>query len=110
MEKQAYANYVKRNKKGKKPPMACCVCGEDRSTAIEMHHVEGRSNSDWDEPLCKNCHSRITAEQNTFGPKERSSEACIQNKKAFSLVSMGALLKLIGERMINLGREMTVNV
>ncbi|ETA69397.1 hypothetical protein MettiDRAFT_2896 [Methanolobus tindarius DSM 2278] len=110
MEKQAYANYTKRNKKGKKPPMACCVCGEDKPTAIEDHHVEGRSNSGWTEPLCKNCHSPITEEQNTFSPRERASDACVQNKTAFILLSMGALLKLMGERIVNLAKEMTVNV
>jgi len=110
MQKQAYANYVKRNKKGKKPPMACCICGEDNSATIEKHHVEGRSNSDWVEPLCKNCHAKVTAEQNRLSPKERSSESSLQNKRAFGIISIGALLKEIGQHLINLGMGMTADV
>lgn len=110
MEKESYAIYLKKQKKGRKPPIACVNCGEDDVNVIEKHHVEGRNNSEWIKPLCKNCHSKITAEQNKLSPKVRSSKASLQNKRAFNLISIGALLKLLGDRLINLGMEMTVNV
>ncbi|ABE51544.1 HNH endonuclease signature motif containing protein [Methanococcoides burtonii] len=110
MEKESYAIYLKKQKKGKKPPIACAVCGEDNKNVIEMHHVEGRNNSDWIKPLCKNCHSKITAEQNKLSPKARSSEASLQNKRAFKIISIGTLLRELGDCLINLGMEMTVNV
>jgi hypothetical protein len=110
MDKDAYANYIKKNKKGRKPPMACAVCGEDNPNLIEMHHVDGRNNTDRIKPLCKNCHFKITSEQNKLSPKVRSSEASLQNKRAFNIISIGALLREIGDRLIHLGMEMTVNV
>jgi formate-dependent nitrite reductase cytochrome c552 subunit len=110
MKKEAYINYIKRNKKGGKPPIACVNCGEDNPNLIEMHHVDGRNNSDWVEPLCKNCHAKVTAEQNKSSPKARSSKASLQNLRAFNIISIGGLLKLMGERLIDLGMEMTVNV
>lgn len=110
MNKQDYANYIQRNKKGKKPPVACAVCGVDDPVVIEMHHVDGRSNSDWVKPLCKNHHAKVTAEQNKLSPKIRSSEASEQNMRAYNIISNGALLRELGQHLINLGMEMTVNV
>ena len=110
MEKEAYANYIRRNKKGGKPPIACAICGEDDRNTIEMHHVDGRNNSDREKPLCLNCHRKITSEQNRLSPKVRSSEASLQNKRAFNIISIGALLRELGNRLIDLGTEMTVNV
>jgi len=110
MQKDAYVEYLKRNKKGGKPPIACAVCGEDNKNLIEMHHVDGRNNSDWVKPLCKNCHAKVTAEQNKLSPKVRSKGASLQNKRAFNIISIGALLKELGDRLISLGMEMTVNV
>lgn len=110
MNKQEYATFLRKNRKGGKPPIACAVCGEDNRDVIEMHHVDGRNNSDWIKPLCKNCHAKITTEQNKLSPKIRSSEASLQNKRAFNIISIGGLLKEIGDRLIDLGTEMTVNV
>ncbi len=110
MKKEDYANYIRRNKKGKKPPIACAICGEDDKSVIERHHVDGRNNSEWIKPLCKNCHTKITAEQNKLSPKARSKDATLQNLKAFNIISLGALLRLIGERLINIGMGMTVHV
>ncbi|WP_319507632.1 HNH endonuclease signature motif containing protein [uncultured Methanolobus sp.] len=110
MKKEVYIEYVKRQQKGKKPPIACAVCGEDNRKVIEMHHVEGRNNSDWIKPLCKNCHSKITAEQNRLSPKARSGKTSLQNLKAFNIISIGALLREIGQHLINMGIGMAENV
>ncbi|MDA0525459.1 HNH endonuclease [Methanococcoides alaskense] len=110
MDKDAYRKNISKYKKGKKPPMACVSCGEDDANVIELHHVEGRNNSNWVKPLCKNCHTKITVEQNKLSPKARSKNASLENLKAFNIISIGALLKELGQRLINLGMEMTVNV
>lgn len=110
MDKNEYQNFLKRQKKGKQPPLACVICGIDLPGIIEQHHVEGRANSDWTEPLCKNCHFEVTLEQNRLSPKIRSKDASLQNKRAFSLISIGALLRRIGQHLINLGIGMVENV
>lgn len=110
IDKETYASYVKRNKKGKQPPIACVRCGEDSPNVIDRHHVDGKNNSDWVEPLCMNCHFKVTTVQNKVSPKARSSEASLQNKRAFNIISIGALVKELGQRLIDVGMEMTENV
>jgi hypothetical protein len=110
MDKEAYRKNISKYKKGKKPPIACAICGEDDENVIEMHHVDGRNTSDWIKPLCKNCHTKITAEQNRLSPKIRSKKASSKNLTAFNIISIGALLRELGQRLIDLGMEMTVNV
>lgn len=110
MDKETYEMNLKKQKKGKKPLLACAVCGEDNKNVIEIHHVDGRNNSDRTKPLCKNCHAKITAEQNKLSPKTRSSETSLQNKRAFNIISIGALLRELGEHLINVGMRMVVNV
>lgn len=110
MDKNEYQNFLKRQKKGKQPPLVCVGCGRDLSSGFENHHIIGRNNSDWTEPLCKHCHYEITLEQNRLSPKARSTGASLQNKRAFSLISIGALLRRIGQHLINLGIEMVENV
>lgn len=110
MDKETYTKTIRKYNKGKKPPIVCAVCGEDDTNVIEMHHVDGRNNSDWIKPLCKNCHTKITAEQNKLSPKNRSKTASSGNLTAFNIISIGALLRELGQRLINVGMEMTVNV
>lgn len=110
MDKEAYRKNISKYKKGKKPPIACSVCGEDNSEVIEMHHVDGRNTSDWVKPLCKNCHAKITAEQNKISPKKRSKTTSSENLTAFNIITIGALLRELGQRLINVGMEMNVNV
>ena len=110
MDKEAYRKSIHKYKKGKKPPMACAVCGEDDEKVIESHHVDGRNNSDWKKPLCKNCHSKITTEQNKLSPKARSKNASLKNLKAFNIISIGSLIRELGQQLINVGMEMAENV
>ncbi|NPE28391.1 HNH endonuclease [Methanococcoides sp. SA1] len=110
MSKESYNKSTRKYKGGKKPPLVCFNCVEDNPEVIEMHHVDGRNNSDWIIPLCKNCHTKITAEQNKISPKKRSKKASSENLAAFNIISIGALLELIGKRLGDLGREMIINV
>src|SRR5471030_3389080 len=36
----------------------CCVCGEDDSRALELHHVAGQAYEDLTAILCRNCHRK----------------------------------------------------
>lgn len=110
MDKEAYQKTLNKQKRKGKPSLCCVICGEDDPDVIEMHHRDGRSNSDQVQPLCKNCHSKITKEQNKLSPKARSGNASPEQKRAFQLVSIGALLKELGTKLIDLGNEMVQNV
>jgi 5-methylcytosine-specific restriction endonuclease McrA len=109
MDKTTYKTKVSKYKKDKKIQIFCVECGEDNPTVIEMHHVDGRNNSNWEIPLCKNCHTKVTAEQNKESPKVRSKDATLLNKRACRIISNGALLRDIGDGLIEIGREMVEN-
>jgi len=109
MDKNTYKQSVKIQKRKGKTGLCCYVCGEDDPIVIEgieMHHIDGRSNSDIVIPLCKNCHTKITDEQNALSPKDRSEKASLIKKRGFQLINHGALLKLLGEEQSRLGNEL----
>ena len=70
-----------------------------------MHHYEGRNNSNNLIPACKNCHAKVSAEQNKLSPKARSANASLKQKKAYYYVSIGALLEVLGKNLKEHGFE-----
>lgn len=106
MDKETYQETVRKQKRDKKTSLVCNVCGEDDSAIIEMHHVKGKNNSDETIPLCKNCHAKITEEQNKVSPQKRSQQARSIETQAYQLISIGALLRLVAEWVTNLGHEL----
>ncbi len=105
MDKLAYKNSLKKQLRNKKTRLCCVECGEDGPATIEMHHIYGRNNSDETIPLCKNCHSKITSEQNKVDPKKRSKNATSLEQRGFWFISIGALIKGIGDELLNYGHE-----
>ena len=86
--------------------LQCAICGEDHPAVIrkiEQHHIFGKINSPYTIALCNNCHNKITYEQNKLAPKDRSNFNEIKKLK-FLLISIGGLLKTIGEELLKQGR------
>ena len=110
MDKETYQKTLNKQKRKGKTSLCCAVCGEDDPDVIEMHHPYGRNNSDQVQPLCKNHHSKITKEQNKPSPKARSGNASPEQKRAYQLITIGALLKEVGTHLIDVGNEMVQNV
>lgn len=78
----------------------CFVCGEDDSRVLkEHHHIFGKELGEETILLCHNCHDKITHDQNKLSPYER------KNTKAFSLLSIGSLLILIGKELMRYGKN-----
>jgi hypothetical protein len=105
LDKDIYEKTVRRQRRNRTTTLACSICGEDDPKVIEFHYPVGRSNSDETIPICKNCHVKITEEQNKISPKSRSSSASPYRKMGFALISIGALLKIISKTLIDLGHE-----
>ncbi|NCP71963.1 HNH endonuclease [archaeon] len=90
--------------------LSCYLCGEDHPAVIkklELHHIDGKANSNTTVAICQNCHNKITCEQNKLSPKLRSNknkDSLI--KLGYQLLSHGALLKTLGETQIKIGKEM----
>jgi len=105
MDKSTYKNSVKIQKLEGKVSLRCIKCAEDDASIIELHHVYGRSNSEEIIPLCKNCHAKITKEQNKLPRKVRTGNASSDDRLKFILVSVGTLLEGIGKQLRLLGLE-----
>ncbi|MBI2546909.1 MAG: hypothetical protein HYW23_00495 [Candidatus Aenigmarchaeota archaeon] len=75
-----------------------CEC-----SSIEEHHLLSRINSDDTVGLCKPPHSFVTNAQNELPSQIRKNKSSKKRGLHFFLVSIGALLILIGERMIDFG-------
>ena len=87
----------------------CVVCGEDDQTLLnefEEHHVFGRANSNLRILLCKNCHSKITNEQNKLPPKLRSSQASEYRKLLYIIITQGKLLERIGKHHVEIAKRL----
>ena len=83
--------------------VCCSLCAENDPRTIEMHHYEGRMFPDQVIPVCKNCHAKITAEQNKIPPKARSKNASPEQKEGHRFVITGALLEVLGGNMKEYG-------
>src|SRR5208283_6246672 len=101
MDKETYEKSVKQQIREGKTVLLCSGCGEEFSLSDEDHHIFGRNNADDTTPLCLNCHRKISVEQNKVNPQSRSAFASIREKRGFLLVSVGALLELIGKHLKN---------
>lgn len=103
MDKTVYQNSIKQQQREGKTILCCHVCGQAGSSIIEKHHIFGRKNSKKTVPLCKNCHAKITYQQNKLAPKIRASNASKADNKRVVFVSMGGILKVIGDELISYG-------
>jgi hypothetical protein len=105
MDKIEYKRNMKRQKLEGKTALRCIQCGEDDPELIELHHVYGRNNSEETVPLCKNCHFKVTKQQNKLPRKVRSSNASREDNLRFILVSVGALMEGLGKQLRLIGLE-----
>jgi len=82
----------------------CENCGETNPILIEKHHIFGKNFDPEIMMLCKNCHYKITHEQNKLGPEKRSKKASKSDLEKLALLSLGTLFKVFGETMIEISR------
>ena len=81
----------------------CELCGESDIRLLENHHIFGKNFSPKIMLLCKNCHYKITHEQNKIAPKRRSQKASEKEKLAFTFLSIGVLIEEIGRTIKETG-------
>ncbi|WP_321418434.1 HNH endonuclease [uncultured Methanomethylovorans sp.] len=105
MDKNEYQKSIKKQQREGKTTICCSTCGVTDSSIIEMHHIFGRNNSEKTVPLCKNCHAKITYQQNKLAPKIRSVNASSEEKRRFLFVSMGGILRVISDQLLTFGFE-----
>ncbi len=105
MNKEEYQKNIRKQHREGETVLCCSTCGENDSSIIEMHHIFGRNNSEKTVPLCKNCHAKITYQQNKLAPKRRSKNSTTDDRRRFQFVSMGAILRVIADQLLTFGNE-----
>lgn len=83
----------------------CVLCGVNDNRLLEKHHTDGKNFSPNTVLLCKNCHYKITYEQNKITPKRRSKNATINDLVNFMLISEGVLFNEMGRVLKDTGEE-----
>ena len=80
---------------------ACAVCGEDRPTILERHHIAGRKYDPATMILCKNHHALITDTQKDFPPNTDSPSEleCIGRM----LINLAELFRMLVEKLKEFG-------
>lgn len=77
----------------------CVICFHADPFDLELHHVGGKANSDFQVSLCRNCHGRISRKQYNW-PKDWSKKGKNQKQKtSFLLRGFADILQEIAERM-----------
>lgn len=93
------SQYIEKDRK-------CALCGVNDSRLLEKHHTDGKNFSPDTVLLCKNCHYKITYEQNKITPKRRSKNATINDLVNFMLISEGVLFNEMGRVLKDTGEEL----
>lgn len=106
MSKEIYQKCVREDIRNGISVSRCVICGEDDPFVLEKHHIFTRDASEEVTLLCKNCHAKITNEQNKVSPKSRSKDASYLEKLAYQLVTIGAMLRDTGKQLIKIGHEL----
>jgi hypothetical protein len=107
MDKETFSNFQRgKIQDSKLHKGVCCICGESDSRVLkEHHHIFGRAIGKETILLCRNCHEKITHEQNSTAPKERSKKSN-DSKIPYSLKTQGALLELVGKKLKEFSSEL----
>ncbi len=77
---------------------ACVVCGEDSWQCLEQHHIAGQAYGDDLCNVCRNCHRKLSDDQNDH-PKPIANPPTSQESIGHFLVGLADLFALIVERL-----------
>lgn len=84
----------------------CGTCGEDRWQCLERHHVAGQAYSEDIVLLCRNCHRVVSDVQG-----DQPTGGAVADPMLFAigrfLLGLADMLRIIMERLIVFGRELT---
>jgi hypothetical protein len=81
----------------------CSICGETDPICFEADHIERRKYSDTVCGLCKNCHAKVTARQESEHPPVRTDPEDHFERKAHALLGASTYLALISDRLWEIG-------
>ena len=78
---------------------ACVICGYDRWTGLERHHIAGRKHHDDTVIVCRTCHSELSDLQLDHLPVAKPRTAIDPATIGRYLLGLCDLLSLIIERL-----------
>lgn len=83
----------------------CVVCGEDSWQCLEQHHIAGQAYSDDLCNVCRNCHRKLSDEQNDH-PNQTAKDPTSLETIGHFLLGLADLFALLVERLREYGQSL----
>ena len=83
----------------------CGICGEGDWRTLELHHVAGRRHDNGVTPLCRNCHRKVSDDQNDHPAFEPDADPMLASIGHF-LLGLADMLRIIVAKLTAFGLEL----
>jgi hypothetical protein len=83
----------------------CGMCSESAWECLELHHVAGQHHDDTTVILCRNCHRKVSFDQEFVPPFDPHADPVLAAIGQF-LVGLALLFRRIIETLEKFGREL----
>lgn len=83
----------------------CGTCGERDDRVFEGHHVAGRKNDSATVIVCRNCHRKVSDDQEDHPPFDKAADPLLQAIGHF-LLGLADLLRLAIEKLSEFGHAL----
>ena len=83
--------------------ICCPICGETDPICFEADHIERRKYSGTVYAICKNCHAKVTARQQSEHPPVGTDPEDPFERKAHALFGASTYLDLMSDRLWEIG-------
>jgi len=92
---------------GRRDP-ACLACGESDPFCLELHHLAGHKHHDDLGIVCRNCHRKLSDEQNDHVAGTNSEPEGVLTIIGHYLLGLADFLLMIVNALRNFGKQLLV--
>lgn len=83
----------------------CAMCPETAWVCMELHHVAGQKHDETTVILCRNCHRKVSFDQEFLPPFDPDADAVLAGIGQF-LLGLALLFRRILDALEKFGREL----
>ena len=80
----------------------CGICGDGDWRTLELHHVAGRRHDNGMTPLCRNCHRKVSDDQNNHPAFNPDADPMLASIGHF-LLGLADMLRIIVAKLCEFG-------
>jgi hypothetical protein len=83
----------------------CRICGETYSGCIEQHHIAGRAYHGQTEPVCRNCHRKLSDRQLDH-PDRLGSDVSFLEMVGHMLLGVADMFRALADTFVEFGHRL----